>query len=120
MPGVARIPERLLAKEIEETWQAGIRAVLLFGVSHSKTECGTDAGTHGGLLARMVKIAKDAVPDMVVMADICMCAYTSHGHCGILDKSGYVDNDATIQALARQATVAVQAGADIVDRKSVV
>ncbi len=113
MPGVARIPERRLAREIEALARDGVRAVMLFGVSHHKDPTGSDACRPDGLVARMVRAAKDAAPDLVVIPDLCFCEYTDHGHCGVIEH-GHVVNDATIENLARQAVVAADAGADII------
>lgn len=113
MPGISRIPEKRLQQEIERIAKAGIRAVMLFGVSHHKDAIGSDSWDPKGLLARMIRSAKAAVPEMIVIADICFCEYTDHGHCGVI-VGGHVDNDATIENLGRQAVNAAQAGADIV------
>jgi porphobilinogen synthase len=113
MPGIMRIPERLLESEIEGQARDGIKAVLLFGVSHRKDPSGSDAWNHDGLVARMVRRAKRAVPEMVTIPDICFCEYTDHGHCGVIE-DGHVVNDVTVANLARQAVVAAEAGADVV------
>lgn len=113
MPGINRIPEKHLAREIELIAKAGVCAVILFGVSHHKDDDGSDAWSSTGLLARMVRSAKAAAPDLVVMADICFCEYTIHGHCGVITH-GKVDNDRTLQNLAKQAVVAANAGADVI------
>ncbi len=113
MPGVFRVPERDLPRELESIARDGVRSVVLFGVSHNKDETGSDTLRADGLVARMVRAARDAVPDIVVFPDICFDEYTTHGHCGIL-RNGEVDNDATVQGLARQAVVAADAGAPIV------
>lgn len=113
MPGINRIPEKKLAEEIKAIHAEGIKAVMLFGVSHKKDASGSDACAPTGLLARMIKRAKDAVPDMLVISDTCFCEYTDHGHCGVID-SGHVHNDKTIANLAKQAVVAVQAGANMI------
>jgi porphobilinogen synthase len=113
MPGVHRIPERELAAEIEQIARDGIKAVLLFGISHHKDAAGSDSWNPDGLMARMVRIAKAAVPELVVITDNCFCEYTIHGHCGML-RGGAVDNDATLLNLGRQAVVAIEAGADMV------
>ena len=84
MPGVHRIPERKLEAAIKEMSRAGIRAVMTFGVSHHKDETGSDSWNENGLLARMIKRAKDAAPDMLIISDTCFCEYTSHGHCGVI------------------------------------
>ncbi|KPA91157.1 MULTISPECIES: porphobilinogen synthase [Pseudomonas] len=113
MPGVMRIPEKKLASEIERYARAGIKSVMTFGVSHHLDADGSDTWNEQGLVARMVRICKDTVPEMVVMSDTCFCEYTSHGHCGVLHGDA-VDNDATLRNLGRQAVVAAQAGADFI------
>jgi porphobilinogen synthase len=113
MPGVRRIPEAKLAQEIERYARAGLRSVMTFGISHHKDSHGTDTLNPDGLVARMSRIIKDAVPEMVVMSDTCFCEYTDHGHCGILH-GDTVDNDSTVLNLGRQAVIAAQAGADII------
>ncbi|BAW23075.1 MULTISPECIES: porphobilinogen synthase [Pseudomonas] len=113
MPGVNRIPEKLLAREIERYARAGIKSVMTFGVSHNLDATGSDTWNENGLVARMSRICKDTVPEMVVMSDTCFCEYTSHGHCGVLHDHG-VDNDATLANLGRQAVIAAAAGADFI------
>ncbi|CAK9885166.1 MAG: Delta-aminolevulinic acid dehydratase [Candidatus Erwinia impunctatus] len=114
MPGVFRIPEKKLAFEIERIARAGIRAVMTFGISHHTDAQGSDAWKDEGLVARMSRICKDTVPEMIVMSDTCFCEYTTHGHCGVLHDSGMVDNDITIKNLGRQAVAAARAGADFI------
>lgn len=114
MPGVMRIPEKGLEAEIKGIAADGVRAVMLFGVSHHKDSSGSDSWKKDGLLSRMVKRAKDAAPSLVTIADVCFCEYTDHGHCGVLTPDGQVDNDKTLFNLARQAVAAAKAGADIV------
>jgi len=113
MPGVNRIPESMLGSEMKALEQDGIRAVLVFGVSHNKDETGSDSLKDSGLLARIISTAKKATPDMLVISDTCFCEYTTHGHCGIIH-DGVVQNDETIQNLAKQAVIAAKAGADII------
>ncbi|MDI6936582.1 porphobilinogen synthase, partial [Serratia sp. Se-PFBMAAmG] len=113
MPGVMRIPEKRLAYEIERIAKAGIRSVMTFGISHHTDATGSDAWNENGLVARMSRICKDTVPEMIVMSDTCFCEYTSHGHCGVLCDHG-VDNDQTLINLGKQAVVAAQAGADFI------
>ncbi|MFK0310841.1 porphobilinogen synthase [Pseudomonas sp. NPDC090233] len=113
MPGVNRIPEKLLAQEIERYARAGIKSVMTFGVSHNLDATGSDTWNENGLVARMARICKDSVPEMVVMSDTCFCEYTSHGHCGVLHDHG-VDNDATLANLGKQAVIAAAAGADFI------
>jgi porphobilinogen synthase len=113
MPGVRRIPEAKLAQEVERYARAGLRSVMTFGISHHKDSHGSDTLNPDGLVARMSRIIKDAVPEMVVMSDTCFCEYTDHGHCGILH-GDTVDNDSTVLNLGKQAVIAAQAGADII------
>lgn len=114
MPGVFRETEKSVADAARQAQEAGLGALMLFGVSHRKDETGSDSLRPGGLLDRMVRRAKEACPDLTVMADLCFCEYTDHGHCGPLTQAGTVDNDATIANIGRQAVIAAQAGADIV------
>ncbi|HQT79723.1 MAG TPA: porphobilinogen synthase [Rhodopila sp.] len=113
MPGVFRIPERKLDVAIKEIAAAGIKAVMTFGVSHNKDDTGSDAWNRDGLLARMIKRAKDAAPELMLISDTCFCEYTTHGHCGVIH-DGDVHNDHTIENLGRQAVVAAEAGADMI------
>jgi porphobilinogen synthase len=113
MPGVFRIPERQLAQEIEGLARDGVKSVLLFGVSHHKDALGSDTWAADGLLARMIRIAKAAAPEMVVIPDICFCEYTDHGHCGVL-RGDQVHNDETLDNLVRQSVTAARAGGDII------
>ncbi len=108
MPGVMRIPEKHLAREIERIANAGIRSVMTFGISHHTDDTGSDAWKEDGLVARMSRICKQTVPEMIVMSDTCFCEYTSHGHCGVLCEHG-VDNDLTLANLGKQAVVAAAA-----------
>jgi porphobilinogen synthase len=112
MPGVMRIPEKYLAREIERIANAGIRSVMTFGISHHTDATGSDTWNENGLVARMSRICKSTVPEMIVMSDTCFCEYTS-GHCGVLCDHG-VDNDATLENLGKQAVVAAAAGADFI------
>ena len=114
MPGVSRIPERHLAREIEAIARDGVHAVMLFGISHAKDATGADTLRPDGLLARMARTVKDAAPELVVMTDNCFCEYTDHGHCGVVGPDGAVVNDATLENLARQAVIAADAGADVI------
>lgn len=114
MPGVYRETEQSLVKLLKEAESHHIPGVILFGVSHNKDHSGSDSMKPGGLLDRMIRRAKDACPDLVVMADVCFCEYTDHGHCGPLTESGHVDNDQTLENIALQACIAAEAGADII------
>ncbi len=117
MPGVSRIPEAQLAREIEAIARDGVRAVMLFGISHHKDGTGSDTLDADGLLARMTRTAKSTVPELVVMTDNCFCEYTDHGHCGVIGYAGgeaQVLNDPTLKNLARQVVIAADAGADVI------
>ncbi|WP_456269095.1 porphobilinogen synthase [Kushneria sp. AK178] len=113
MPGQYRIPESRLADEARRLSALGLRSIMPFGISHHKDETGSDALKADGMVARMVRIIKEAAPELVVIPDVCFCEYTSHGHCGIL-KGNTVDNDRTIRNLGIQAVQAAKAGADII------
>ncbi len=113
MPGVNRIPEKLLGAEIKAIAREGIGAVLLFGVSHKKDATGSDAMRDDGLLARMIKRTREAAPDITVISDTCFCEYTDHGHCGVIE-GDHVHNDMTLENLGKQAVVAAKAGAHMI------
>lgn len=114
MPGVFRETEKSIVTAVKDAEKAGVKSVMLFGVSHNKDDHGTDSLKHDGLMARMIGNVKDACPDIIIMADACFCEYTDHGHCGPLNDHGHVINDLTLENLARQAIVAADAGADII------
>lgn len=113
MPGVFRYPESQIADVVSSVWEKGIKAVLLFGVSHHKDEEGSDTWSDKGLMARMTRAAREAAPEMVIITDNCFCSYTNHGHCGVV-VNDHVDNDLTLQNLQNQCVVAAEAGADMV------
>lgn len=114
MPGMSRHSDKNFTQEMKAAYDDGIRSFILFGVSHKKDESGSDAFKKNGLVYRMNAAAKDAFPDCNIISDTCFCEYTSHGHCGVLDKDGDVHNDHTIENLGKQAIVAAQGGADII------
>lgn len=113
MPDVFRYPESQLADVVTRAWSKGIRAVLLFGVSTHKDDIGSDTWNQEGLLARIIRIAKAAQPEMLVISDNCFCEYTDHGHCGVVHDND-VDNDATLLNLQKQVVLAAQAGVDMI------
>jgi porphobilinogen synthase len=113
MPGVFRYPESQLAQVVQRAWSKGVRAVLLFGVSTHKDEEGSDTWKKDGLMARMIRAAKAAQPEILVICDNCFCEYTTHGHCGVLD-GDEVNNDNTLINLQKQVVQAAQAGADMI------
>lgn len=113
MPGVFRLSVDNLVKEVEEVASLRIPAIILFGIPESKDEVGSGAYAEDGIIQRAVRAIKEKGIDIVVITDVCMCEYTSHGHCGII-KDGDVDNDSTLELLAKTALSHVQAGADMV------
>jgi len=113
MPGQYRWTVDLLPRLVREVRDRGIVGVILFGLPDSKDELGSGAFDPDGIVQQAVKQIKDVVPDLAVIADTCLDEYTSHGHCGIL-RNGDVDNDATLEVLARAAVSQAAAGADIV------
>ena len=117
MPGIFRESERTLEAALKDAAAAGLKAVMLFGIPDHKDAIGSESLRNDGLFARMIKRAKDACPELLVIPDMCFCEYTDHGHCGVLTRlpSGEfdVDNDATLQNLGLQAMVAAEAGADM-------
>ena len=113
MPGVERLSVDLVTREAAAAREDGVRAVLLFGVPESKDERGTRAWAEDGVVQRAVRRLREEVPDLVVVTDVCLCEYTSHGHCGVVE-DGEVRNDPTLELLARQAVSHARAGADVV------
>lgn len=113
MPGVFQLSRDEVVREAKEVAKLKIPAVILFGVPEEKDERGSEAYSQSGVVQQAVKAIKDATPDLVVITDVCLCEYTSHGHCGIL-KGQEVDNDATLDVLARIALSHAKSGADIV------
>lgn len=115
MPGQSQLSVDMLEPEIKELWQRGIRAVLLFGIPDEKDAEGTAGWDMDGPVCTAIARIKEVCPDMVVIADVCLCEYTDHGHCGIVDHdTGIVDNDATLPLLGQAAVAYANAGADIV------
>ncbi len=113
MPGVARLSLDELAKEAKDAAGMGIPAILLFGVPASKDPRGSEAYAEDGIVQQAARMIKETIPDLLVVTDVCLCQYTSHGHCGIVE-DGRVKNDASVDLLARVAVSHVEAGADIV------
>jgi porphobilinogen synthase len=113
MPGVARYTVRDLDPLVRELEREGIRSVLVFGVGRTKDAEGSDAWTADGVVPEAVRAIKRAAPELVVATDVCLCAYTSHGHCGVVRK-GVVVNDVSCERLGRVAVAHANAGADVV------
>jgi len=114
MPGQFRWGLEELAKPIAQVTGAGLPAVLLFGIPDKKDEVGSGAYAENGIVQQAIRKIKAQAPDLVVIGDVCLCEYTSHGHCGLLNEAGEVLNDETLELLARTAVSQAQAGADIV------
>lgn len=113
MPGIFHYSVDALIREAHELVELGIPAVLLFGLPATKDEVGSEAYSPDGIVQRAVRALKKAVPDLAVITDVCLCEYTSHGHCGII-RNGEIANDETLELIARAALSHAQAGADIV------
>jgi len=113
MPGIKRFSIGEVVAEAAEIQEAGVRAVVLFGIPASKDEAGSGAYDDEGVVQMAVRALKEAHPDLTVMTDVCLCEYTSHGHCGFV-RDGEIDNDITLELLARTAISHAEAGADII------
>jgi len=113
MPGVSRLSVDQLGDEAKRIADLGLAGVMLFGIPAHKDARGTSGYDPDGVIARAIRAMKRAAPELVVIADICLCEYTDHGHCGVYE-NGEVDNDQTLPLLARSAVVAAEAGADVV------
>lgn len=125
MPGQFQMTVDKLADEAKEIASLGIPSVILFGIPEHKDWCGTDNFSEGGIVPQAIRAIKDAVPDLVVISDMCFCEYTDHGHCGIINMpdnahynpdlpEGYLLNDPTLELLEKASVVHAQAGADII------
>jgi porphobilinogen synthase len=114
MPGISRFSVDTAVREARTYDAAGVRAVLLFGIPDFKDAEATGNYDPNGVVQRAARAIKDALPQLLVIADLCNCEYTDHGHCGILDTSGDVDNDSTLELLAKTAVTYAQAGVDVV------
>ena len=112
MPGQSRLSVDELVKECKDAAGMGIPAVLLFGLPADKDPQGSEAYAEDGIVQQAVRAVKETVPDLLVITDVCLCEYTSHGHCGIVE-DGTVKNDPTLELLARTAVSHAEAGADI-------
>ena len=114
LPDVYHFSVDMLEAEIKEIVELGIEHVIMFGIPAEKDACGSEAFADNGIVQRAVRKIKEVAPEMNVITDVCMCQYTSHGHCGILTEKGYVDNDQTLEYLAKIAVSHAKAGADMV------
>jgi porphobilinogen synthase len=114
MPGIDRLSISHAVEEAGEAHALGIPAVLLFGIPTHKDEVGTGAYDDEGVVQLATRAIKEAHPDLVVITDVCLCEYTSHGHCGFVRPDGQIDNDTSVELIAKTALSQVAAGADIV------
>ncbi len=113
MPGNYQQSVDNLVKDCDEVKGLGIPAVILFGIPEHKDEAGSEAYSDDGIVQRAIHAIKNKTPELIVITDVCLCEYTSHGHCGVI-KSGKIENDATLELLAREALSHAKAGADMV------
>ncbi len=113
MPGQFRYSVDMVVDEVKEVWSLGIPAIILFGIPEKKDHIGSSSWADDGVVQQAIREIKDSIPDIVVITDVCLCEYTDHGHCGI-PKDGKIENDITLEYLAKQAVSHAKAGADIV------
>ena len=113
MPGISQLTIDRAVGECREVAALGIPAVILFGIPERKDPTGTEAYADTGVVQQAIRAIKETTPDLLVITDVCLCEYTDHGHCGLIE-NGDVDNDATLELLAREALSHARAGADIV------
>ncbi|MDO5374575.1 MAG: porphobilinogen synthase [Staphylococcus rostri] len=115
LPGIYQISLNLLHEEIKVAYDLGIRALMFFGIPNEKDACGTGAFVDDGVIQRATKIAKSMYDDLLILADTCLCEYTDHGHCGVIDDHTHdVDNDKSLPLLVKTAVSQAKAGADII------
>lgn len=115
LPGVYQISLNLLHEELKAAYDLGIRAIMFFGIPNAKDACGTGAFIEEGIIQKATRLAKSMYDDLLILADTCLCEYTDHGHCGVIDPHTHdVDNDKTLPLLVQTAVSQVKAGADII------
>jgi len=114
MPGIYQLSVDNMIKEIREIDRLGIAAVLLFGIPESKDSQASGAYDPKGVVQQAIRAIKDTCPDLLVITDVCLCEYMDHGHCGIVERDGTINNDASLELLAREAISHAEAGADII------
>ena len=113
MPGQFQLSIDNVIRECEELLSLGVRSVILFGIPNEKDEAGSGAYADDGIIQKATRAIKSKFPEIVVVTDVCLCEYTSHGHCGVVE-DGYVNNDRTLELLAKEAVSHAQSGADII------
>jgi porphobilinogen synthase len=114
LPGLARHTVDSVVRECEELLRLGVKSVILFGLPEEKDEEGSGAWIEDGVVQRALRALRPRFPELLLMSDVCLCEYTSHGHCGVVRASGEVDNDASLELIVRTAVSHVEAGADVV------
>jgi porphobilinogen synthase len=113
MPGIFQLSAENVLKECEEVLKLGVRSVLLFGIPDHKDETGSGAFDKNGVIQKAIKAIKSSLPELITATDVCLCEYTSHGHCGVIIE-GKVDNDKTLELLVKEAVSHAEQGADII------
>ncbi|HEY4565692.1 porphobilinogen synthase [Planococcaceae bacterium Storch 2/2-2] len=113
MPGIYQLSLDHFEKELDEVVELGIPSIILFGVPHDKDACGSEAYNNEGIVQQATRLAKEKYPHLLVIADTCLCQYTDHGHCGVVE-GDYVVNDPSLELLAKTAVSQAEAGADII------
>jgi len=114
LPGMARHTVEGLVREVEELVRLGVKAAILFGIPDEKDDEGSGAWVDDGIVQQALRALRPRFPELLLLTDVCLCEYTSHGHCGVIAADGHVDNDASLELLARTAVSHVEAGADVV------
>jgi len=114
MPGIYQFSLDRITDEVSESYDAGIRAFLIFGIPKEKDDIGSEAWDDNGLVQQAIRKIKGKYPDIVMIADACFCEYTSHGHCGVLSEKGRLLNDSTLVNLGKEAISYARAGADMI------
>jgi porphobilinogen synthase len=114
LPGLARHTVDSVVQECEDLLRLGVKSVILFGLPDEKDEEGSGAWIEDGVVQRALRALRPRFPELLLMSDVCLCEYTSHGHCGVVRASGDVDNDASLELIVRTAVSHVEAGADVV------
>ena len=113
MPGIYQYTIDRFEEELDRIQKAGVKAILIFGIPEHKDACGSEAYNEDGITQRAVRYIKQRIPNLIVIADVCLCEYTSHGHCGLVE-DGKILNDETLPLLAKMAVSLAKAGADMI------
>jgi len=114
LPGLARHTVESVVRETEELVRLGVKAVILFGIPEEKDDEGSGAWIDDGIVQQALRALRPRFPELLLLTDVCLCEYTAHGHCGVIGHDGEVDNDASLELIARTAVSHVEAGADVI------